>query len=323
MTSRASGALGSSLVIAAGIVVAGALAGLVVGAGLRLAGSQPGASPTAIAAVAGASVDMSWRPTSSPRQSPAPTEVVTPAPTSSATLVIPTPGPPGPDGIAPPLPPLVIDGADPTVVQALRDAAEAIDGLSSFRYRGGTSGRTLMDLSTGGLNFGMEATATQRDIAAIDALVAFQMVEFDGAAGITTTERYVLIGEKGWRVTQTQVERIDDLTTVRLFVDLLLPTGIAERTLLPFAGGWERVGSDPHHGVPATRYRATPAGIDAYTAVTGVRGDWTADLWIADAGYLLAMRIHGETRDGSDGFLAEIELTSVNDPVNTVRKPAS
>jgi hypothetical protein len=105
------------------------------------------------------------------------------------------------------------------------------------------------------------------------------------------------------------------------FVDILLPEGTAQRILLPFAGGFERVGPEDHDGVASTHYQATAAGRAAYAAVTHLRGPWTIDLWIADdGGYLAGVVIKAGPEDQLT-FFAQVALSDVNDPDITIKKP--
>lgn len=311
-----------AIAAAVAIILAGIAAGLVVGGAFKGAAAAP--SPAAADSARGlgdaSSSPGTPRPTATmPTQKPS--TQATAAPSGSPELVVPTAGPPGPDGIPPPLPQIVVAGADPSVVAEIAAAVEQFDALAAYRFRGGVSGRTIVDLAGSGLNFGVEATAARRDVDAVDALIAFQMVEFDGAAGITSTERYVIIGDAAWSVRASEAESMPS-DSIRGFVELLMPRGIADRTLVPFAGGFQRVGSEAHNGTPAVHFKLTRAGEEAYAAVTGVDGTWAGDLWIAEAGYVAGFRVHGEAAGGSDGFLVEIELSDVNDPGIVIGPPA-
>jgi hypothetical protein len=122
-------------------------------------------------------------------------------------------------------------------------------------------------------------------------------------------------------------------------VGLWLPEGVAERTILPFAGGFERVGPERHDGVDTIHYRLTPGGAGAYTNVTGVVGTWTGDLWIAsEGGYLVAATIDGtppprptpsappsglvSTWAKDRGLHVVIAISDANDPTIVVKPPA-
>ena len=84
--------------------------------------------------------------------------------------------------------------------------------------------------------------------------------------------------------------------TFRL-IDLLMPAGVAERAVLPFAGGYERVGAARHGGRDTIRYRATAAGREAYAAVIGVAQIWSANLWIDERdGFLVGAEVRAKPR---------------------------
>jgi hypothetical protein len=105
------------------------------------------------------------------------------------------------------------------------------------------------------------------------------------------------------------------------FVDIMLPQGTAERILVPFAGGHERIGPEEHGGVPSIHYQATAAGRAAYAAVTHLRGPWTIDLWIAaDGGHLVEVMITAGPA-GQLTFFGQITISDVNDPDIRIKKP--
>jgi hypothetical protein len=314
-------ALLPAIATAAAMVVAGAVLGLLVAGRL---GTRVAAEPTPRPSlgVALATPRPSARPTALPSPSGTPRPSAKPTPTPRPTA-LPTPGPAGPDGVRPPLPALEIQGADPAVIAAFGAAVEGLADLRSYRFTAGVGGRSFLDLSqSGGINIGARGSITQARLRSVDALVAYQMVEFDNSAAITSTQQAILIGDEGWAIRPGRAPEPFDLgSPARKFVDLVQPAQIAARVLLPFAAGFERVGAERHGGIAATHYRATAAGRAAYAAVTKLRGRWTADVWIADQpGVLIELEIKVGGA-GDDGFLATIEVTDVNDPTILIRRP--
>ena len=85
-------------------------------------------------------------------------------------------------------------------------------------------------------------------------------------------------------------------------------------------GGWaensNKVGTEQKNGVSTTHYR-----IDSGTfigAIASLAPGASIDLWIADAGYLVALETKGV--GGADGDMS-IQVTNVDDPANKVEQP--
>lgn len=311
---------------AAAIIVVAIVLGLVVAS--RLGPREP-TTGTAIASpsasIPGALPSTSTAPTASTaRPSAAATATATPIASPSAiespSIVEPTP----PTGITEPLPPLDIVGADPEVVRAIGEAVEKIDELDAYRFISGISGRSILDLSqNAGLNLGMRGSIRQKGTDRLDARIGFQMVEFNGAAATSFSSRLVRIGDEAWDIGDDgeAVKAEGDLSSLTV-VDVVMPQSLAERTIVPFAGGYERVGPETHAGTETIHYRSTPTGRDAYAEVTGLGGAITADVWIAaEGGHLIAAEIHGASSGGDDGLIVQIELTDVNDPDIVIKRP--
>lgn len=321
--------------VAAMVLIAIVLAALIAGGpptedpGLALA--SPSASPT-LAPPATPSVVPTRRPTPRPAPTPRPTPTPAPtptpgaaaSPTPEATLVIPPVGPPDADGIVPPLGPLEIAGADAEVIDAIRRAVAGLDELDTYRFAAGMAGRSVMNLSeASGISLGMRGEASNVGPARLDALVSLEMVEFDGNASVATSERIVVIGTKGWTVRSgEEPEPIPAGAPTFRLLEVLMPAGVAERSVLPFAGGYERVGAARHGGRDTIRYRATAAGREAYAAVIGVARIWSANLWIDERdGFLVGADVRARPRGDDTGFLSQIEISAVNDDRIVIESP--
>jgi hypothetical protein len=305
------------IAIAGAIVAAGVVAGLVVGGAFERASPSSSATPSPAAVAHSRTANPTPTPivvmTATPKPSP------TPVPTPAPTFTIPTPAP---DGIPPPLPPIEIAGADPAVIEAIGSGIDRLEMLDAYRFTTNVSGRGLTDLSSSGIDLGMDGSLTNRPSAALDVTWGFRMVEFECSAATSSSSRLVIVDGDAWSSDDGQLEPVPgDATTIRLLT-LLTPAGVARRVLVPFAGGFAEIGSEVHEGVDATLYRATGPGVDAYSAVTGIDGDWTADVWIAESGHLQAVSIEGRGPGPCDGFLALINVTDVNDPGIVIARPS-
>src|SRR5688572_28702361 len=167
-----------SIAAAGAIVAAGVLAGLVVGGAFETA--APSASETpAQSPVALDDTTPTPPPTATPTivvNTATPKPPPTPSPTPSLSITIPTPGP---DGIAPPIPPIELAGADPAVTAALDAAVAELAGLNAYRFTTYVSGRNVMDLRSGGIDLGLDGSLTTRPSVAFDAVLGFRLVEFE------------------------------------------------------------------------------------------------------------------------------------------------
>jgi hypothetical protein len=291
-------------------------------------GPGEGAVATAIAeptSVAAAPAPVRTRPpTPRPTPSPSPKPTPSPSPTRTWSPVVPTLGPDLPSGLRPPLPAIDIEGADLTVVADITRSIAALAKLDTYHFVAGVSGRSMLDLaSKDGVYFAVRGDTSRAHSRSLDVLLSFQSVEFDGGAGISSTGHFVMIGDRSWFVEPNKSPApIPPESSMRVVIDILLPAGVAERTVIPLAGGYERVGPEHHAGIATIHYQATDAGLATYAAVTGLQGVLSADLWIAEAdGYLAAVEIRGKSASGEDGFLTQIDITHANDPKIVIKVP--
>ena len=313
-------------------------AGLVTALAIALVGCSTGGSASTavpsdgVAAIASPSSSPSpkatARPTPIPTPSPSPTPppTPTPEPTPSSTPVpsfaIPTQGPPDADGIRPPLSRIAIPGADPAVIAAIDASIARLDELESYRFVTAVSGRNIVDISQAGLNFAMRG-AVVGPAARADLRLTVELVEADGVASVASTVRVVSIGDDAWAIAPGRPpEPIPPDRPSYRIMEFLLPAGLAERLVMPFAGGFEVVESETHDGVPAVRYAATAAGLAAYAAACSLEEMRTADLWIAEEdGHLVGLDIVGRGGDRSGWFVTRIDVSDINDPTIEVDPP--
>jgi hypothetical protein len=314
----------TTLVLASIIVVFGIVAGLAVSAIIRPGRDAAGvASPSPVAAMTAppAASPQPRSATPGPSATPSPTPLMSPSPTSTGP-----PSTPGSIDIASPIPTVSIDGADPEVAAAIEEAIAAIDALDAYRTEVELIGRDLFDVRRDShLDMGMRATVDRDPVQAFDALVGFRMVESDDSAAISSGYRVVRIDDEEWSVEQDKVEAVDPANSSAQTVMLLLPDETAARMILPFAGGYERIGADQRADVATTHYGLTEAGKEAYAAVTGLPGEWTGDLWIAaDGGYLVEARLTARRPDpeapGRD-ISYSVVVTDADEPGIEVKPP--
>jgi hypothetical protein len=294
------------MIFAAGLVAVAMAFGLAVA--FRPAGAiaEPFASHTAIAVVPTLLLH--------PTMTPSPTPAWSPRLRSSEP-------PPGPS--IPPAPALIaIDGADPNVIAAIQTAASAVQELDTYRFNIGMSGRSVIDLSSDQhVDWATRGDLVRSPALSIDAMFGFSLVEADNSASAGSSSRLVIIGDDAW-----EFDRDGKARPAKGNIDamgLLLPDDFVRRVFAPFAGAYERVGRERHDAVDATHYRATSEGVKAWLLAIDMDGSCTADLWIADEGYLLAAETRCQpTLESADrGFVAQHEITAANDPEISIKQP--
>jgi hypothetical protein len=235
-----------------------------------------------------------------------------------------------------------VPGSDPAATAAVVKAIDELRTLPGYRFEASVVGRSVLKIDTDNyLDTGARGWLTHTPETSVEGDFGTRMVEsaFDGA--VSNAEHYVIVDGVAWTVRSGASPKPTAVPDEMLeyVVGLWLPEGVAERTILPFAEGFERVGNEQHDGVATVHYRLTPGGADAYTNVTGVRGKWTGDLWVAvDGGYLVAATIDGtppprpspsappsgpaSTRTNDRGLHVILKISDANDPTIEVKPPA-
>jgi hypothetical protein len=290
---------GPQLLVAIGLVLIGVVVGIVLGRG--------SAVPTG--------PELAAQPTQSPAAVSAPTARPTSRPTPS---LIPSVARPSPT-IVSSVPP------DAAAVAAIWDSLERLRHVRAYRFTTGIAGVDPMRLDeASNTSIGSRGSLVQQPALAIDAVFGSQMVEFGGAAGISSTQRFVLIGDTIWSPRpgespdpQPAAQSLDELMA-------FLPDGVATRLIVPFAAGFEQVGVETRRGIDTVHYRMTDQGEHVYASTTGCVGDWSGDLWVVeDGGYLGEAELRCAPIDAStrSNFQMQLHVTDIDDPSITVEPP--
>jgi hypothetical protein len=288
--------------IGLGLVLVGIVVGLLIG--------RPWGTPPATGQAVG-SAGPTAEPISSGSTATVPSSATSPG--GSAT----------PQTVAPSGPSLAPDAA--AVVEIWR-SLDRLNALKAYRFEVEFAGRSPLRLDEpSGSSFAIRGSLVREPELAIDLLAGTQMVESSGDAAITSSQRFVLIGDTLWPVRAGESpsptaagDSLNDLNRI-------LPDGVAADLILPFAPAFERTGTEAHGGVATVRYRLTDAGARRYETITRCDGTWTGDLWIADAGYLAAADLQcvmPAPSGGVDlGLHVTLEVTDPDDPSIVVEPP--
>ena len=292
------------LAMGLGLVLIGILVGLLIG---RAWSGMPPATGQALETVS---------PTVAPGSSRTPS--ATSAGSSSPSILAPSASPP-----TLPEPSLAPDAA---AVVAIWRSLDQLNELGAYRFAIGFAGRSPIRLDEpSGSALGIRGSLVREPELAVDLLVGTQMVEFGGDAGVSSTQRFVLIGDTIWPVRAGESPSPTAAGNTLNDLNRVLPDGIAADLILPFAPAFERIGPEAHKGVAAVRYRLTDAGARRYETITRCAGTWTGDLWIADAGYLAAADLQcvmPAPSGGVDlGLHVTLEITDPDDPSIVVEPP--
>jgi hypothetical protein len=297
------------LAMGLGLVLIGILVGLLVGRAWESTSPATGQALETASATAASGSSQSL-----PTVEPAPTS----GGGSSPSSLTPSASP-----VSLPEPSLAPDAA---AVVAIWRSLDRLNELGSYRFAVGFAGRSPVELDQpSGSSLGIRGMLKREPELAVDLLVGTQMVEFGGDAGISSTQRYVLIGDTIWQVRAGQSPSPTAAGNTLNDLNRVLPDGVAADLILPFAPAFERIGPEAHDGVAAVRYRLTDAGARRYETITRCAGTWTGDLWIADAGYLAAAELQcvmPAPSGGVDlGLHVTLEVTDPGDPSIVVEPP--
>jgi hypothetical protein len=290
---------GPQLLVAIGLVLIGVVFGILVGRGT--------ASPTG--------PDIAIQPTQSPAPLPAPTTRPTPRPTPSVAPTVARPSPAMASSVRP----------DAAAVVAIWDSLERLRAVRAYRFTSGIAGFNPMRLDEmSNTSIGTRGSLVQQPALAIDAVFGSQMVEFGGAAGISSTQRFVLIGDTIWSPRPGESPDPQPAAQSLEELNVFLPDGMATRLIIPFAAGFEQVGVETRRGIDTIHYHMTDQGQHVYASTTGCVGDWSGDLWIVkDGGYLGEAELRCASADASRSNLQmQLQVTDVDDPSIKVEPPS-
>jgi len=129
----------------------------------------------------------------------------------------------------------------------------------------------------------------------------------------STVTRIVIIGDQAWlddgsgSYTELPAAMVGAFTGM---FDPLLLVGAADA----WSSGWALVGTEDKNGVQARHLHVDATTLGA--AAAGFPPGATVDIWVADAGYLVAWETTGLGADSS------IQISNVNDPANKVEAPS-
>lgn len=196
---------------------------------------------------------------------------------------------PTPDGEVPP------PGAIPTF--DLGALTGGIPGVDSYRT-----------------SFSIDGVEGYQSVVVTKPVLSKAITTFDNGAVST---RFVIIGDEAWTAdgsdgTFTSVP--NELANAMLMMfDPTLMLGAFGGANLAGVGG--DIGTEDKNGVSARHVRIDPTTAAGFAA--SMPAGASIDLWVAEAGYLVAWEMSGFPDDGN----FSIQVTGVNDPANKVDRP--
>jgi hypothetical protein len=130
--------------------------------------------------------------------------------------------------------------------------------------------------------------------------------------------RFVIIGDEVWTAEGPNAEFVSvpsELGTAMLMAfDPTLMLGAFAGANLAGMGG--DVGTEDKNGVRARHIKIDPSTAAGLAAAMPAGS--SIDIWVAEAGYLIAWEMTGFPDEGN----ISIQVTNVNDPANTVERPS-
>jgi hypothetical protein len=208
--------------------------------------------------------------------------------------------------------------AEPSAMASPASAAPSSAGASAEPSSAGASAAPSLDV-TGAAealqNIDSYKMTITSDAGSFEAVVirqpepAREITITDGS----TTTRIVIIGDQAWlddgsgSYTNVPAAMVGAFTGM---FDPLLLVGAADA----WSSGWALVGTEDKNGVQARHLHVDATTLGA--AVAGFPPGATVDIWVAEAGYLVAWETTGLGADSS------IQISNVNDPANKVEAPS-
>ena len=136
--------------------------------------------------------------------------------------------------------------------------------------------------------------------------------------------QFIVIGDQEW-MSSDGTTWVSAGTAASAF-DAYLPGKLYATWFDAFSSGYQAAGDDTQNGIACTHYKGDSSISTMYSALAGVQGTFTADLWVAkDGGYpvkgVLGVSASAGGQGGSFGYT--LDVTHVNDASNTVAEPSA
>lgn len=185
----------------------------------------------------------------------------------------------------------------------------------------------LPTFDLGALTGGIPGVDSYRTSFSIDGELAYESVVVtkpELSKAITTyndgepSTRFVIIGDKVWSADGPDTEFVSvpaELGNAMLMAfDPTLMLGAFGGANLAGVGGL--IGTEDKNGIQARHVRIDPTTAAGFAA--SMPAGSSIDIWVAEAGYLVAWEMSGMPADGN----ISIQVTGVNDPANKVETPS-
>ena len=259
--------------------------------------------------------------TTGPTASPAVVASPSPSPTAQPTLEPATPVP-----TVAPTPAATPTGSGNGGVDdtALAAAGERLSNLKSYQFKIIARSTNVPQFSATGMDVTMTATIIREPTPAAHFLMVGKVEPMVG------TLEAIIIGDKAWvRGGPTGDKWVaapaNEGGSVTKSMEQFDPGALYKSFGTEMIGKLTRVGPEDRNGVATIHYTIPAAALAGMGDDSGLTGDWTFDIWIAEQdAYLVAMEMHGQgvNEKGQEGeLLISIENSHLDDPANTVKPP--
>jgi len=291
------------------IVAACGGGGLPLASGATATGTAgPTASPTVVA---------------SPSPSPSPSPSLTAQPTLEPATPVPTAAP---TPAATPTGSSTAGGNGGVDDKALAAAGERLSNLKSYQFKIIARSTNVPQFSATGMDVTMTATIIREPTPAAHFLMVGKVEPMVG------TLEAIIIGDKAWvRGGPTGDKWVaapaNEGGSVTKSMEQFDPGALYKSFGTEMIGKLTRVGPEDRNGVATIHYTIPAAALAGMGDDSGLTGDWTFDIWIAEQdAYLVAMEMHGQgvNEKGQEGeLLISIENSHLDDPANVIEPPAT
>jgi hypothetical protein len=161
-----------------------------------------------------------------------------------------------------------------------------------------------------------------------DKAQTLDMIQKDASGNVTDETNYIVIGDQTWTKsgsdTKWQEIPAAQAPAFLSFLTSFRPEQLFSMYFAPGAADNTVVGDEQKNGVATTHYRGGASIGAILSAIAGVSGTWSSDVWISkDGGYLVHSEVSVAGANASSGgsFAVVVDITDINSSSNVVTAP--
>jgi hypothetical protein len=161
-----------------------------------------------------------------------------------------------------------------------------------------------------------------------DKAQTLNMIQKDASGNTTDETNYIVIGDQTWTKSgsDTKWQEIPAAQAPAFlgFLTSFRPEQLFSMYFAPGAADNTVVGDEQKNGVATTHYKGGASIGAILSAIAGVSGTWSSDVWISkDGGYLVHSEVSVASATSSSGgsFAVVVDISDINSSSNVVTAP--